>query len=137
MIPTTLISGVIYLVLFYNQNIKAGKHIQISNKDDEQAIYKIPRGALQNSPLETEVVKVLVDGKTFIVPKDDLDVEKYPQESETKTMVKRSNEKASCLKNLKMKESCRAEDEISKPIKAYIVRIEEIKEMIVDPEKRY
>ena len=133
-IPTILVSGVIYYVLLYKQIIKAEETIQISNKDDQHDIYKIPCGALQDSPLEAEVVKVSVDGKTFIVPKDDLDIEKYPQESETKTMVKSSNEKDGCFKNLKRKVSCRVEDETPKPTKAYIVKIEDMKEMTVNPE---
>ena len=133
-IPITLISGAVFMVLFYKQNIKAEETIQISNKVDEQDIYEIPRGALQGSPLETKVVKVLVDRKTFIVPTDDLDLKKYPQESETKIMVKSSNEKDGCFKNLKKKVSCRVDDETPKPIKAYIVKIEDMKEMTVNPE---
>ena len=133
-ISTILVSGVIYRVLDYKQNIKTKETIQILNKDDQHNIYKIPRGALQDSPLEAEVVKVSVDGKTFIVPKDDLDIEKYPQESETKTMVKSSNEKDGCFKNLKCKVSCRVEDETPKPTKAYIVKIEDMKKMTVNPE---
>ena len=133
-IPITLISGAVFMVLFYKQNIKAEETIQISNKVDEQDIYEIPRGALQGSPLETKVVKVLVDRKTFIVPTDDLDLKKYPQESETKIMVKSSNEKDGCFTNLKKKVSCRVEDETPKSIKAYIVKIEDMKEMTVNPE---
>ena len=133
-IPTILVSGVICAVLSYKQFTKQRETIQISNKDDQQDIYKITRGALQDSPLETEVVKISVDGKTFIVPKDDLDIEKYPQELETKTMVKSSNEKDGCFKNLKKKVSCSVEDETPKPIKAYIVKIEVMKEMTVDSE---
>ena len=133
-IPITLISGVVFTILFYKQNIKAEETIQIINKDNQQDIYEIPRGTLKNSPLKTEVVKVSVDGKTFIVPKDDLDIEKYPQEPETKTMVKCSNKKEDCFKNLKKKVSCGVEDETPKPIKAYIVKIEDMKELIIDPE---
>ena len=132
-IPITLISGAVFMVLFYMQNIKAEETIQISNKVDEQDIYEIRRGALQGSPLETKVVKVLVDRKTFILPTDDLDLKKYPQESETKIMVKSSNEKDGCFMNLKKKVSCRVEDETPKPIKAYIVKIEDMKEMTVNP----
>ena len=135
-IPTILVSGVIYRVLDYKQNIKTKETIQILNKDDQHDIYEIPRGALQDSPLEAEVVKVSVDEKTFIVPKDDLDIEKYPQESETKTMVKCSNDKDSCFKNLKKKVSCSINDATPKPIKAYIVKIKDMKEMTVDPEDK-
>ena len=134
-ISISLISGVVFMILFYKQNIKAEETIQISNKVDEQDIYEIPRGALQGSSLETKVVKVLVDRKTFIVPTDDLDLKKYPQESETKIMIKSSNDKDSCFKNLKRKVSCRVEDETPKPIKAYIVKIEDMKEMPVDSKK--
>ena len=134
LIPTILSSGVIFWVLEYKQIIKAEETIKISSKDDQQEFYEIPRGTLQDSPLETETVKVSVDGKTFIVPKDDLDIEKYPQELETKTMVKCSNKKEGCFKNLKKKVSCRVEDETPKPIKAYIVKIEDMKEMTVNPE---
>ena len=132
-IPTILVSGVIYHVLLYKQNIKAKENIQILDKDDQHDIYEIPRGALQDSPLEAEVVKVSVDGKTFIVPANDLDLKKYPQESETKIMVKSSNEKDGCFTNLKKKVSCRVKDETPKPIKAYIVKIEDMKEMTVNP----
>jgi hypothetical protein len=125
---------VINRVLSYKQIIKADETIQISNKDDQQDIYEIPQGTLKDSPLDSEVMKVLVDGKTFIVPTDDLDIKKYPQESETKTMIKFSNEKDGCFKNLKKKVSCRVEDETPKPIKAYIVKIEGMKEMTVYPE---
>jgi hypothetical protein len=135
-IPTILVSGVIYRVLDYKQNIKTKETIQILNKDDQHDIYEIPRGALQDSPFEAEVVKVSVDGKTFIVPKDDLDIEKYPEESETKTMVKCSNDKDSCFKNLKKKVSCSIKNETPKPIKAYIVKIKDMKEMTVDPEDK-
>ena len=131
-ILSILVSGVIYRVLSYKQIITPRKTIQISNKNDLRDIYEIPHGTLQNSPLEAEVVKILIEGKTFIVPKDDLDIEKYPQESETKTMVKYSNEKDGCIKNLKKKVSCSVET--PKPIKAYIVKIEDMKEIIFDPE---
>ena len=134
-IPITLISGVVFMVLFYKQNIKAEETIQISNKVDEQDIYEIPRGALQGSSLETKVVKVLVDGKTFIIPANDLNIEKYPQESQTKIMVKYSNEKDGCFKNLKEKVSCRAKDKTQKPIKAYVVKItKDMKKITVDPD---
>ena len=133
-IPIVLISGVIYYALLYKQNYRVKETIQISKKDNQQDIYEIPRGALQDSPLEAEVVKVSVDAKTFIVPKDDLDVEKYPQELETMIVVKRSNEKDGCFKNLKKKVSCNHQDETPKPIKAYIVKIEDTKEMTVDSE---
>ena len=131
-IPTILVAGVIHRVLSYMQITKAEETIQISNKDDQRDIYEIPRGTLKDSPLDSKVVKVLVDGKTFIVPTDDLDIEKYPQESETKTMIKSSNEKDGCFKNLKKKVSCSLEDEITKPIKAYVVKIEDMKEIIIE-----
>jgi hypothetical protein len=123
---------VIYYGLLYKQNYRVKETIQISKKDDQQDTYEIPRGALKDSPKKAEVVKVSVDGKIFIVPKDDLDIEKYPQESETNTVVKRSNEKDGCFKNLKKKVSCSVEEEAPKPIKAYIVKIEDMKEMTVD-----
>ena len=134
-IPIILISGVMYRVLKYKQNIKPEETIQISNKDNQQDIYEIPRATLQDSPLETKVVKVLVDGKTFIIPTNDLNIEKYPQESQTKIMVKYSNEKDGCFKNLKEKVSCRVKDETPKPIKAYVVKItKDMKKIIVDPD---
>ena len=82
------------------------------------------------------MVKVSVDGKTYIIPKDDLDIKEYPEESETQTMVKCSNDKDSCFKNLKKKVSCSIKNETPKPIKAYIVKIEDMKEMTVDPENK-
>ena len=93
------------------QITKAEETIQISNKDDQQDIYEIPWGTLKDSPLDSKVVKVFVDRKTFIVPTDDLDIEKYPQESETMIVVKRSNEKNGCFKHLKKKVSCNCQDE--------------------------
>ena len=124
-----------YRVLKYKQNIKPEETIQISNKDNQQDIYEIPRATLQDSPLETKVVKVLVDGKTFIIPTNDLNIEKYPQESQTKIMVKYSNEKDGCFKNLKEKVSCRVKDKTPKPIKAYVVKItKDMKKIIVDPD---
>ena len=134
-IPIILISGVMYRVLKYKQNIKPEETIQISNKDNQQDIYEIPCATLQDSPLETKVVKVLVDGKTFIVPTNDLNIEKYPQESQTKIMVKYSNEKDGCFKNLKEKVSCRVKDKTPKPIKPYVVKItKDMKKIIVDPD---
>ena len=130
-IPSILVTGVIYRVLSYKQIITPRETIQISNKNDQQEIYEIPRGALQNSPLEAEVVKVLIEGKTYIIPTDYLDIEKYPQESETKTMVKYSNAKDGCIKNLKKKVLCSIET--PKPIKAYIVKIEDMKEITIAP----
>ena len=118
-IPTILVAGVIHRVLSYMQITKAEETIQISNKDDQQDIYEIARGTLKDSPLDSKVVKVLVDGKTFIVPTHDLDIEKYPQESETKIMIKSSKEKDSPFKNLKKKVSCSVKDETAKPIEAY------------------
>ena len=59
-------------------------------------------------------------------------IEKYPQESETKTVIKSSKEKDGCFKNLKKKVSCSVKDETTKPIKAYIVKIEDMKEMIIE-----
>ena len=114
------------------QITKAEETIQISNKDDQQDIYEIPWGTLKDSPLDSKVVKVFVDRKTFIVPTDDLDIEKYPQESETKIMIKSSKEKDSPFKNLKKKVSCSVKDETTKPIKAYVVKIEDMKEIIID-----
>jgi hypothetical protein len=43
-IPIILISGVMYRVLKYKQNIKPEETIQISNKDNQQDIYEIPHG---------------------------------------------------------------------------------------------
>ena len=114
------------------QITKAEETIQISNKEDQQDIYEIPRGTLKDSPLDSKVVKFFVDGKTFIVPTDDLDIEKYPQESETKIMIKSSKEKDSPFKNLKKKVSCSVKDETTKPIKAYVVKIEDMKEIIIE-----
>ena len=131
-IPTILVAGVIHRVLSYMQITKAEETIQISNKDDQQDIYEIPRGTLKDSPLESKVVKVFVDGKNFIVPTDDLDIEKYPQESKTKIMIKSSKEKDSPFKNLRKKVSCSVKDETTKPIKAYVVKIEDMKEIIID-----
>ena len=135
-IPTILVAGVIHRVLSYMQITKAEKTIQISNKDDQQDIYEIPWGTLKDSPLDSKVVKVLVDEKTFIVPTGDLDIEKYPQESETKIMIKSSKEKDSPFKNLKKKVSCSVKDETAKPIKAYVVKIEDMKEIFIETPKQ-
>ena len=82
------------------------------------------------------MVKVFVDGKTFIVPTDDLGIEKYPQESETKIMIKSSKEKDSPFKNMKKKVSCSVKDETAKPIEAYVVKIEDKKEIFIETPKR-
>jgi hypothetical protein len=50
-------------------------------------------------------------------------------------MVKYSNEKDGCFKNLKEKVSCRVKDKTPKPIKAYVVKItKDMKKKIVDPD---
>ena len=49
-------------------------------------------------------------------------------------MVRYSNEKDGCFKKLKEKVSCRVKDKTPKPIKAYVVKIKDMKEIIVDPD---
>ena len=102
----------------------------------EEKTYKIHNRALNESPLETEVIKVSIDDKTYCLPKKDLalDIEKYPLESEVTHVIEIPKE-PKCFGKLKSKILCCACPpcccsccpEKNKPtIKTYIVRNDDL-----------
>ena len=105
----------------------------------EEKTYKIQNRAFNESPLETEVIKVSIDDKTYCLPKKDLalDIEKYPLESEVTHVVEIPKE-PNCFGKLKSKILCCACPpcccsccpEKNKPtIKTYIVRNDDLTEL--------
>ena len=88
--------------------------MEVADKDDVSNVYEIPVGTLKEYPLEDEVIHVLVEDNTYIVPKDDLPLEKYPLDTDVKSVIKFSKDKMTP--------------------KIYIVKKEELKQTSVDEE---
>ena len=65
-IPLTLASGVLGYILKYFQEIKPGRIVKVSDKDDPRKVYEVQISNLKQSPLENEVMDVLIKGKTYV-----------------------------------------------------------------------
>ena len=92
-ITTCIICGVITYALWYLQIVKPKKSIKVSDKENPDNIFKTSIETLKESPIDTAVLKVSIDGKTYIVPKNDLNLEQYPLDSDVSYVVKCSNDK--------------------------------------------
>ena len=73
--------------------------VEVSDKDNVNNVYKIPVGALKESPLKEEVILVLVEEKTYVVPKDDFPLEKYPLYTNVRSVIKCSKGKTASERN--------------------------------------
>ena len=92
-IPPVIVSLGVYWILFYFQVIKLEKMTKVSLKTGSQKMYEITKGDLKESTLENEVIKISVEGKSYLVPKKHLDLEKHPLETDTEIVTKNSIEK--------------------------------------------
>ena len=136
-ITTCIICGVINYALWYFQIVKPKKSIKVLDKVDPNIVSKIAIGTLKESPIDTAVLKVSIDGKTYVVPKNDLNLEQYPLDSDVSSVVKCSNDKEkSNVEILKTKICCSkcCHDGTQPKIKTYIVRKEDLKRVEVEKE---
>jgi hypothetical protein len=134
---TCIICGVISYALWYLQIIKPKKSIKVSGKENPDNVFKTSIETLKESPIDTAVLKVSIDGKTYIVPKNDLNLEQYPLDSDVSSVVKFSNDKKkSNFESFKTKICCSkcCHDETQPKIKTYIVRKEDLKRVEVEKE---
>ena len=119
------------------QIVKPKKSIKVFVKEDPNIASEIAIGTLKESPIDTAVLKVSIDGNIYIVPKNNLNLEQYPLDSDVSSVVKCSNEKKkSNLESLKTKICCSkcCHDETQPKIKTYIVRKEDLKRVEVKKE---
>ena len=79
--------------LGYFQVIKLQRIVKVSDKNDSSNVYKIPIGILKESPLENEVRNVLAENKMFAIPKDELQLEKYPLQDNVTSVIRKPNDK--------------------------------------------
>ena len=136
-ITTCIICGVITYALWYLQIVKPKKSINVLDKEDPNIVSKIAIGTLKESPTDTAVLKVSIDGKSYIVPKNDINLQQYPLDSDVSSVVKCSNNKEkSNFESLKTKICCSkcCHDEAQPKIKTYIVRKEDLKRVEVEKE---
>ena len=134
---TSIICGVISYALWYLQIVKPKKSIKVSDKENPDNIFKTSIETLKESPIDTAVLKVSIDGKTYIVPKNDLNLEQYPLDSDVSYVFKCSNnEEKSNFESLKTKICCSkcCHDETQPKIKTYIVRKEDLERVEVEKE---
>ena len=133
---TFIVCGVISFALWYLQIVKPKKSIKVLDKENPENVFKTSIGTLKESPIDTSVLKVSIDDKTYIVPKNDLNLEQYPLDSDVSSVVKCSNDKDKCnFENLKTKICCTCcHDETSPKTKTYIVRKEDLKRVEVEKE---
>ena len=92
-IPPVMVSCGVYWILFYNQVVQLERMTIVSLDKGFEKMYKITKGDLKESTLENEVIKISVEGKSYLVPKKDLDLEKHPLETDTEIVTKNSIEK--------------------------------------------
>ena len=133
---TCIICGVISYALWYLQIVKPKKSIKVSDKENPDNVFKTSIETIKESPINIAVLKVSIDGKTYIVPKNDLNLEQYPLDSDVRSVVKCSNEKEKCnFENLKTKICCTCcHDKTPPKTKTYIVRKEDLKRVEVEKE---
>ena len=134
---TCIICCVISYALWYLQIVKPKKSIKVSDKENPDNVFKTSIETLKESPIDTAVLKVSIDGKTYIVPKNDLNLEQYPLDSDVSSVVKCSNDKEKRnFESLKTKICCSkcCHDETQPKIKTYIVRKEDLKRVEVEKE---
>ena len=136
-IITSIICGVISYTLWYLQIVKPKKSIKVSDRENPDNVFKTSIETLKESPIDTAVLKVSIDSKTYIVPKNDLTLEQYPLDSDVTSVVKCSSDKEkSNFESLKIKICCSkcCHDETKSKIKTYIVRKEDLKRVEVEKE---
>ena len=98
-------------------------------------MYEITKGDLKESSLENEVIKISVEGKSYLVPKKNLDLEKNPLlETDSEIVTKKSIEKEdNCFEIMKNKimDFCTSGNQNSTPPtdKTFIVRKQNLKEI--------
>ena len=94
--------------------------IKVSEKNKPSNVYEISTGILTDSPLEDEVIDVLIDDKTYVVPKEDFQPEKYPLRSNVACVIKCSNGNGKSKAHVIEKKELTEITETHAPYKAYI-----------------
>ena len=92
----------------------------MSEKSKPNNIYEISTGILRDSPLEDEVMDVLIDKKTYVVPKVDFQPEKYPLRLNVVSVIKYSDHNGKNKVHVIEKKELNEITESHGPCKAYI-----------------
>ena len=89
-IPSIMVSGFFFIILKYFQKIKPEKTVKVYDKNDGKRVYEVSIGTLKEAPMEKEVMDVLIKEKTYVVPIEDFQMEKFPLNSDVKFVLKPS-----------------------------------------------
>ena len=88
-----MVCEIIHVILLYYQVTKSMRIVEVLDNDDSSTTYEIAIGTLKDSPKENKVMDVLIEGKTYVIPKKDILLEKYPLQSDVKCVIRNSKGK--------------------------------------------